>query len=118
MLKGAPYPALQSAAGGRADYSDLRQARVMPSRVARHAIRRFARVVVAFGRGSSAWPDPRPGATHQLVGVLAGGSGDVSSDDISGVPVQAGAGTVVAHGGPRVGMRGGFLYIAERHVGV
>ena len=33
-------------------------------------------------------------------------------------PVQAAAGTVVAHRRARVGVRGGFLDVAERHPGV
>jgi len=47
--------------------------------------------------------------------VLPGGSGDVGGDDVGGVPVEGGAGAVVAHGGPRVGVRGGFLHVAQRH---
>jgi hypothetical protein len=34
------------------------------------------------------------------------------------VPVEAGAGPVVAHGGARVGVRGGFLDVAEGYPGV
>jgi hypothetical protein len=49
---------------------------------------------------------------------LPGGSGDVRGDDIGGMAVQRGAGPVVAHGGARVGMRGGFLHITQRHPGI
>jgi hypothetical protein len=34
------------------------------------------------------------------------------------VAVEAGAGPVVAHGGARVGVRCGFLHVAERYPGV
>ena len=50
--------------------------------------------------------------------VLPGGSGDVGRDDVGRVPVEGGAGTVVAHGGARVGVRGGFLHVAQRDSGV
>ena len=40
-----------------------------------------------------------------LLLVLPGSSRDVGGEDISGMPVQDGAGPVVAHGGPRVGAR-------------
>ena len=35
-----------------------------------------------------------------------------------GVPVESSAGSVVADGGPRIGVRGGFLDIAERDPGI
>jgi hypothetical protein len=38
-------------------------------------------------------------------------SGDERCDDVRGVPVEAGAGPVISHGGARVGVRGSFLYI-------
>jgi hypothetical protein len=44
-------------------------------------------------------------------------SGDVRGDGAGGVPVQAGAGAVVAHGGARAGVGRGFLHIAERDSG-
>jgi hypothetical protein len=34
------------------------------------------------------------------------------------VAIKAGAGPVIAHGGARVGVRGGFLDVAERDSGV
>ena len=40
---------------------------------------------------------------------------DIGGDDIGSVSVQRGAGAVVAHGRVRIGVRGGFLDIAERH---
>ena len=50
--------------------------------------------------------------------MLPGRSGKVGSDDVGGVPVEAAAGAVVAHGGPGIGMRGSFLDTAERDPGV
>ena len=44
--------------------------------------------------------------------------GYVGGDDVSGVPVQAGACAVVAHGGARVGVRCGLLHVAQRDPGV
>ena len=37
---------------------------------------------------------------------------------IGGVPVEAGASPVVSHRGARVGVRGGFLHVAQWHPGV
>jgi hypothetical protein len=34
------------------------------------------------------------------------------------VPVETAAGAVVAHGGPWIGVRGGFLDVPERHPGI
>ena len=39
-------------------------------------------------------------------------SGDVGGDDVGGVPVQGRPGPVVSNGGPRIGVGGGFLYVA------
>jgi hypothetical protein len=50
--------------------------------------------------------------------LLPGGSGKVGGDDIGGVPVETAAGTVIAHRRARVGVRGGFLDVAERNSGV
>jgi hypothetical protein len=50
--------------------------------------------------------------------LLSGRPGDVGGDDIGGVSVQRGAGPVVAHGGVRVGVRGGLLHVAQRDSGV
>jgi hypothetical protein len=50
--------------------------------------------------------------------VLPGGSGKVGGDDISGVPVETAAGTVVAHRCARVGVGRGFLHVPERDAGV
>jgi hypothetical protein len=43
---------------------------------------------------------------------------DVGGDDVGCMPVQGGAGAVVAHGSARVGVRGGFLDVAQWHAGV
>jgi dihydrofolate reductase len=45
-------------------------------------------------------------------------SGQVGGDDAGGAPVETAAGTVVAHGRARAGVRGGFLYVPERNPGV
>jgi hypothetical protein len=80
--------------------------------------------------GSRVWPgDPRaaaggssarPGAGQAdgPCGVLPGGTSDIGGDDINSVPVQAAAGTVIPHRGPGIGVRGGFLHIAQRHPSV
>ena len=34
------------------------------------------------------------------------------------MPVKTGAGTVVSHSGPGIGVGGGFLHVPERHAGV
>jgi len=48
----------------------------------------------------------------------AGGAGDVGGDDVGGVPVEGGAGALVAHGCPGVGVAGGFLDFAQWDAGV
>jgi hypothetical protein len=58
------------------------------------------------------------GACLWAVRCLPGGSGKIGGDDVGGVPVKAAAGPVVAHRRARVGMRGGFLDVAERNPGV
>jgi hypothetical protein len=56
---------------------------------------------------------------ERLLGAwLSGGSGDEGGDDVGGVSVEADAGAVVAHGGARVGVAGGFLDVAEWDSGV
>ena len=52
------------------------------------------------------------------VSCSPGGSGDVSSDDVGGVPVETAAGAVIAHRRARVGVRGGFLDVPERNPGI
>src|SRR6266702_5291142 len=65
--------------------------------------------------GSIRLAGSRPGGrAYQPARVLSGGSGDVGRDYIGGVPVQRGAGPVIAHGGPRIGVGGGFLDIPQR----
>ena len=49
---------------------------------------------------------------------LACGAGEVGGDDVSGVPVEGDPGAVVAHRCARVGVRCGFLHIAQRHAGI
>ena len=64
----------------------------------------------------SAWP---PRAARQIQERrVTGLPGDERSEDVGRVPVQAGAGPVVAHGGARVGVGCGFLHIAQRDSGV
>jgi hypothetical protein len=46
------------------------------------------------------------------------GACDESGDDVGRVVVERRAGSVVAHGGPRVGMAGCFLYVAQWYAGV
>src|SRR6185312_12382083 len=46
--------------------------------------------------------------------ALPGGTGEVGGDDVGCVPVQAAAGPVVPHRGPRVRVRGRLLPIPER----
>ena len=40
---------------------------------------------------------------------------DVRGDDVGSVAVQGCAGTVIAHGGSRIGVRSRFLHIPQRH---
>ena len=49
---------------------------------------------------------------------LSGGACDVGGDNIGRVPVQAAAGPVISHRGPRVRMGGGFLHVAQRDPGI
>ena len=46
-----------------------------------------------------------------------GGAGEVSGDDVGGVPIETATGAVVSDGGPGIGVGGGFLHVAERHAG-
>jgi hypothetical protein len=50
--------------------------------------------------------------------VSAAGAGEERGHDVGGVSVERDSGTVVAHGGPGVGVAGGLLHIAERHTSV
>jgi len=61
-----------------------------------------------------------PQAAEFLPGsqFLPGGTGDVSGDDGGGVPVQGSSGPVVSHGGSGIGVRGGFLHVAQPDPGV
>jgi hypothetical protein len=45
---------------------------------------------------------------------LPGGSGDVGGDDVGGVPVEAAADPVGPHRGSRIGVRRGFLDVAQQ----
>ena len=58
------------------------------------------------------------GGGQTAVSELPRCSGDVGGDDVGRVPVEAGPCPVVAHGGARVGVRGGLLHVAQRHPGV
>ena len=49
---------------------------------------------------------------------LSGCAGDEGGHDVGGVSVERHAGPVVAHGGARVGVTGGFLDIAQWDTGV
>jgi hypothetical protein len=49
---------------------------------------------------------------------LAGRACDVGGDNIGRVPVQAAAGPVISHRGPRVRVGGGFLHVAQRDPGI
>ena len=49
---------------------------------------------------------------------LPGNSGDVGGDDVGGMPVERGAGPVIAHRGARMSVRSGFLHVLERGPGV
>ena len=68
----------------------------------------------------AAWAPPGPAWFGQAesallaVGCLSGGTGEVGGNHVGGVPVEAAAGTVVSHSGPGIGVRGGFLHVAER----
>jgi hypothetical protein len=76
----------------------------------RLVVRGHAGLLPDGSRRWAAWPPMRrPG----LLLVLSGCSGDVGGDDV-GVPVEAGPGPVIAHGGARVGVRCGFLNVGER----
>jgi hypothetical protein len=54
---------------------------------------------------------PRRGGADDLRD-LAGGAGEVGGDDVGGVAVEGASSAVVAHGGARVGVGGGFLNVA------
>jgi hypothetical protein len=61
---------------------------------------------------------PALGIARPVGHRLAGGPGNERGNDVGGVPVQSLAAAVVAHGGTRVGVRGGLLDVAQRHAGV
>jgi len=46
--------------------------------------------------------------------ALSGGAGDEGGDDVGGVTVQRYPSSVVARGGARIGVAGGFLDVTER----
>jgi hypothetical protein len=48
----------------------------------------------------------------------SGCAGDEGGDHVGGVPVKRLAASVVAHGGPGVGVGGGILDISKCHPGV
>ena len=70
-----------------------------------------------------AWGCPPDGGGRQAEllragGGYRGGACDVGGDNIGRVPVQAAAGPVISHRGPRVRMGGGFLHVAQRDPGI
>jgi hypothetical protein len=76
-----------------------------------------SRLLLSGGRWLSVWRLGPPDGTASRY-QLPGGAGNVSGDDVGGVPVQAAAGPVVPHRGPRVSMRSGLLNVAQRHARV
>ena len=74
---------------------------------------RFRRVLGYWQPGQ-----PRGQAAVDEAKGLPGCSGDERGDDVCSVPVQAGAGSVIPHGGARVGVGGGLLHVTQRHPGV
>jgi hypothetical protein len=78
---------------------------------------RLAGIVIGTAAGLSVWRLSRQ--TELLAHAdLPGGAGDVRRDDVGCVPVQAAAGPVIPHGGPRVSVGGGLLHVAQRHARV
>jgi len=55
---------------------------------------------------------------YQFGDRLPGGSGEVGGDDVGGMAVQRGPSPVIAHRGPRISVRSGFLDIPQRDPGV
>jgi hypothetical protein len=66
----------------------------------------------------SAWPESGQAEMYQPGDCLPGGSGDVGGDNIGGMPVQRGTGSVTAHRGPRISVGSGFLDIPQRDPGI
>lgn len=52
------------------------------------------------------------GGAQNAAWVLPAGAGYERGDDVCGVAVEGDPSSVVAHGGPRIGVGGGFLHIA------
>jgi hypothetical protein len=74
------------------------------------------------GRRRARWPPAWREPCCQAGGLpgsdLPGGSGDERRDNIRGVPVQRSPGPVVPDRGARVGVRGRFLHVPQRHAGI
>jgi len=70
------------------------------------------------GWQASAWSPPGQAEFSQVPSFLPGGASEVGGDDVGRVPVQTATGAVVSDGGTRVGVRGGFLHISQRHPSV
>jgi hypothetical protein len=68
--------------------------------------------------GSSVIIGAAPVAGAALNLASAGGAGEVGGDDVGGMAVEGDSGAVVAHGRPRIGVRGGFLDVAQRDAGI
>jgi hypothetical protein len=60
----------------------------------------------------------RPDGVFRGSQCLPGGTSEIGGDDVGGMPVETAAGAVVTHGGPGIGVRGGFLHVTERHADV
>jgi len=67
-------------------------------------------------RVAAAWPPmaARLPSGIRLAAELPRRPGDIGGDDVRGVPVQAGPGTVVSHRGARISVRSGLLNIPQR----
>ena len=80
-----------------------------------------SRALPGYGLVAGGWAGSPPGwaadlpARRSRVRGLPGGAGEVGGDDVGGVPVQAAAGPVIPHRGPRVRVRCGFLHVPQRH---
>jgi hypothetical protein len=74
---------------------------------------------VTFGilRRRSAWPECDQADACRFAAGLSSGSGLIGSVDVGGVPVKRCACPVESHGA-WVGVRGGFLNVAQRDTGV
>ena len=80
--------------------------------------RAASNVTLGVSGGWSAWPEYGQAEMYRLADGLSGSSGNVGRNNVGGVPVQRGAGPVIAHRGARISVGRGFLDIpaaAPRH---